>query len=327
MAHLHSVYDTDMHFSIDPITRKIKNEASRKTTVMQFDHGSERLTFELPRYIEGHDMLSCNLVEIHYNNIGAKTKEENRDFHKVDDLQVSPASDDVVVFSWMIQRQATQLAGALAFCIRFACVTDEVDYEWHTDTFTGISVSSSLRNGEYIAEQYADILEQWRQHIDGKLEDIQDVLEQWRQQIEDKLEDVQNVRSYYDAETQTLYITGSISDDSNDGDNDSGNDVPEVCTHENTKIEYISKEDAYVGYRGSHTKKTVCTTCGEVLGESSGGCFPDASKVAYTDNGDGTHTNTYVCRECGQISHHIYDHIPSDNNASICDYCGATIGG
>ena len=65
MGHKHSVYDSDAHFSINPITKVIKNESSKKTTLVQGDHNSERFSFDIPRFIEGHDMMNCNLVEVH----------------------------------------------------------------------------------------------------------------------------------------------------------------------------------------------------------------------------------------------------------------------
>ena len=81
MAHLHSVYDTDAHFKIDPITKVITNMATQKVKLMQFDKGSERFTFEIPRFVEGHDMTLCNKVKIHYNNIDATTKEQNKKYN------------------------------------------------------------------------------------------------------------------------------------------------------------------------------------------------------------------------------------------------------
>jgi hypothetical protein len=51
MAHEHIVIDTDTHFTIDENTRLI-SIASGQTKVMQGDHRSERITFELPRLID-----------------------------------------------------------------------------------------------------------------------------------------------------------------------------------------------------------------------------------------------------------------------------------
>lgn len=51
--HEHSIYDTDPHFVIDAVTRAITTQ-SKKLKLMQYDHNSERLTFEMPRHIDGH---------------------------------------------------------------------------------------------------------------------------------------------------------------------------------------------------------------------------------------------------------------------------------
>ena len=108
MAHIHSVYDTDPHFEIDPITRAITNQSTTKTQLMQYDHNSERFTFEIPRLVDGHDMSECDKIEVHYINVDAATKVSNADVYIVDDMQISPESDDVIIFSWLISVNATQ---------------------------------------------------------------------------------------------------------------------------------------------------------------------------------------------------------------------------
>lgn len=64
VSHTHSIIDSDTYFIIDPITRVIENTAHRKNILMQRDHKSERFTFELSRYIEGHDMSMCTRAEV-----------------------------------------------------------------------------------------------------------------------------------------------------------------------------------------------------------------------------------------------------------------------
>lgn len=161
MAHKHSVYDTDPHFSIDPKTRVITNLSGDSWTLMQHDHNSERVTFELPRYIDQHDMTQCNQVEVHYINIG-ENGERNADVYKVQDLSVSPDSKDVAICSWLISGNATLYVGALSFSIRFACVTDsEVDYAWNTAIYNNIAVGTTINNAAAIVEEYSDILAQW----------------------------------------------------------------------------------------------------------------------------------------------------------------------
>ena len=167
MAHVHSVYDSDTHFSINPITRALRNEASGKTSVIQYDHNSERFTFEIPRIIEGHDMSKCNVIRVHYINIDAKTKAEISGVYEVDDMQISPDGDDVVICSWLISRNATQLVGSLNFLIRFTCVNDNdvVDYAWNTAVYSGISVASGINADETYEGDYADVIERWKDSV------------------------------------------------------------------------------------------------------------------------------------------------------------------
>ena len=167
MAHAHSVYDTSIHFLINPATRGISRDDPNKTVLIQHDHNSERCTFELPRRVDGHDMLLCNQVQVHYINTDGKESTEN--IYEVDDLAVSPESNDTVIFSWLISGNATKYVGMLSFVVRFACTTgDTVDYAWHTGIFTGISVSSGILNdAEAMIEPYVDVLEQWKARLFG----------------------------------------------------------------------------------------------------------------------------------------------------------------
>lgn len=163
MAHLHSIYDGDMHFKIDAVTRAIKNISTTKTTVIQYDHNSERFTFELPRYIEGHDMSDCNSVEVHYVN------GENSGIYLVDDLQVSPDNEEVVICSWLLSHNVTQIVGSLQFLLRFACLSDDgvVEYVWNTSIFSGISVLKGICNSDTVAEQYTDTIKAWENRLEA----------------------------------------------------------------------------------------------------------------------------------------------------------------
>ena len=165
MAHIHSVYDTDKHFTIEIPSRLLQNQTTGKTSIMQYDHNSERVTFDMPAVIEGHKTLDCNVVQVHYLNIDAQTKKQNPGFYEVDDLQVSPESSDIAICSWLISRNATQLAGPLYFRVSFKCVTDKVDYSWSTAIYKGLTVADGIDNSDWAAEEYADILAQWDARI------------------------------------------------------------------------------------------------------------------------------------------------------------------
>lgn len=172
MEHKHNVYDSDTRFSINAITRQIRNESSRKTALMQNDHNSERFTFELPRFIEGHDMSLCNEVEVHYLNISSDKRDQVKGLYPVTDLQISPDDTEKVICSWLISNNATQLVGVLTFRLRFKCVENGViTYAWHTAIFTGISVSDGINADETFEMDYVDIIAQWKAAVTREITD------------------------------------------------------------------------------------------------------------------------------------------------------------
>lgn len=168
----HSVYDTDTHFSIDPATRALNNEALQKTSLIQNDHNCERFTFEMPRTIEGHDMSKCDIVQVHYINIDAQTKAQSKGVYEVTDMQISPDGDDVVICSWLIPCTATQYVGSLSFLLRFCCVADDgktLHYVWHTAIYSGISISNGIYNGDIVSEEFPEILREWQKELQNNM--------------------------------------------------------------------------------------------------------------------------------------------------------------
>ena len=166
MPHSHQIYDSDKHFVIDPITRNIANNSS-KITIMQYDHNSERFTFEIPRVIEGHDMSLSDVVRVHFINIGSTNTNTNPGVYEVDDVAVSLDDQDTITFSWLISGASTKYNGSLHFAIRFYCLSDEseIEYSWGTNIYSGINVANSLDNSETIVEDYVDVLEKWKQDV------------------------------------------------------------------------------------------------------------------------------------------------------------------
>ncbi len=165
MAVRHGVTDTDKHFIIDPATRTIINN-SGKLVLIQYDHNSERFTFECPRYVDDHDMSLCNRVEIHYINT-ATGNARRTGIYEIDDLQVSPDDNNVVTCSWLISQNATQYVGKLNFVIRFACIAEDgmVEYAWNAGIYSEIAIVKSIYNSDEFVEDYVDVLEMWKRDL------------------------------------------------------------------------------------------------------------------------------------------------------------------
>ncbi len=159
MSHIHEVIDTDVHYKIDGVSRTIANIDETKRMLVQHDHNSERLTFEIPRFVDGHDFSECNVVEVHYRNEDKYGKEYSIGVYPVTDLGVKQGNEEMVILTWLVSGNATKYVGTLNFIIRFSCVTDNhVDYSWNTTLFSGISILEGLFNSEQLVEFYPDII-------------------------------------------------------------------------------------------------------------------------------------------------------------------------
>lgn len=185
-GHTHSVVDSDSYFVIDPVTREIENATRQRNILMQFDHCSERYTFQVDRYVEGHDMTLCTHVKVHYINIDGKTGEEKIGVVDLLDLQLNPNLEDTVICSWLITRDSTQLAGPLSFLVQYMCKDDDgaIVYEWHSDIYSDAIVKAGRNNGEHVVSEYADILEQWRERLFGVEGNLEDILLEGQAQVE-----------------------------------------------------------------------------------------------------------------------------------------------
>ena len=171
----HIVIDGDPLFIIDPITREIVNSKTpdkpQKISIMQYDHNSERFTFQMPRWVEGHDMELCEIVEIHYCNTGSDRTTKNYGVYRVDDLKHLSDTPETLQFSWLISEQATRYSGILSFAIKFVCYESDVDYgdevkfRWYTGIHNAITINPSMDNGGIIVEDYIDVLGQWEQEL------------------------------------------------------------------------------------------------------------------------------------------------------------------
>lgn len=162
MAHNNVISDDDRYFRISE-SGDIEYLGEGEPTLTVDSHNSERYTFELPRYIEGHDMLECNSVTVHFINISSDNSSmRSLDIYKVKDLAVADDDNSVLLCSWLLSRKTTMYAGVLSFALRFECKSgSQVEYVWPTRTYSKINVFGTTNNSDVVVEQYTDILEEW----------------------------------------------------------------------------------------------------------------------------------------------------------------------
>lgn len=159
MAHEEKIRDTESHFIIDPFTRTIATASASNNILVQHDHNSERFTFEVPRYVDGHDMTESTSVRIHYRNAHSANLLKTDGVYFPGDVAVSEDDENLVMFSWLLSSATTQYLGSLHFSIQFVCLDgDMVEYAWNTAIYKDITVIESINNTEEVIADNVDAI-------------------------------------------------------------------------------------------------------------------------------------------------------------------------
>lgn len=167
MTHNHPIRDEERHFVINAVARTVSIPEKDRPVLIQHDHNSEHITFECDRFVEGHDLMLCDKVEIHYKNI-QDSRRSVKGVYPVEDLKVSDSDNDKIKFTWIVSLNATTYNGPLWFAVTFSC-TDNGDilYRWNTNICKDLFVFEGIDNGEAVEQNYADVLEMWRLDLFG----------------------------------------------------------------------------------------------------------------------------------------------------------------
>ena len=167
MSHESKIRDTETHFIINPETRTITTASSGNNVLVQNDHNSERFTFEIPRYVDGHDMLESTEVRIHYRNQSTGSLFQQNGVYFPDDMAVMEDDNDTVAFSWLLSYDTTQQVGNLQFSIQFVCYENgAVEYAWNTGIYKDINVIESINNVPEVVAENTDELATFKKGIE-----------------------------------------------------------------------------------------------------------------------------------------------------------------
>jgi hypothetical protein len=134
-----------------------------KRIAVQFDHNTETVTFECPRYWDGRD-LSVMKVYINYMRADGKLGS-----YTAEDVRVKGQDVSRIHFDWTITRNVTEVQGPISFLV---CAKD-VDSEgnekthWNSELNRDCTVSEGLECEHTILEHYPDIITQILTRLDS----------------------------------------------------------------------------------------------------------------------------------------------------------------
>ena len=150
----HIVVGSDRYITVPESLQKIG---------VQFDHNAETVTFDCPRYWDGHD-LSKMKVYINYmrpnDSFGA---------YLCSDAEIDSVDDTIMHFNWTISGHVTEFAGPLSFLV---CICDvdqngDATTHWNSELNTQLYISSGMKCRDAILGRYPDIITQLLNRMDS----------------------------------------------------------------------------------------------------------------------------------------------------------------
>lgn len=136
--------------------RVITVPASLRRIAVQFDHNIETVTFDCPRYWDGHDM-SKMAIYINYMR-----QDNARGSYAATNVTIDETDDKIMHFDWTISGNVTEVKGNISFLICIKKTDDEglATNHWNSELNQEMGVSQGLECEESIFEQYPDLITQ-----------------------------------------------------------------------------------------------------------------------------------------------------------------------
>lgn len=154
-----------MMYGVNPVDEPhIVIESDKSITVpddlrhiaVQGEHNIETVTFDCPRYWDGHDLSRMQMRIVYQRPDG------HREPHLVENLRVDDIDENTIHFEWTISGNVTAVKGNISFmvCAKLSDSEGNREREWHTRLNQDLVVDEGMEcSGEEIVEQNPDIIE------------------------------------------------------------------------------------------------------------------------------------------------------------------------
>lgn len=153
--------ETEPHIVIDS-DRNITVPDELKRIAVRFDHNVETVTFDCPRYWDGHD-LSQMKIYINYacphGSLGT---------YIADNVVVDEADETIMHFDWTVSENVTIVNGKLSFLVCAKSTDDDgnVERHWNSELNDDMYISEGLECTDSIEEKYPDLYTQLLERMD-----------------------------------------------------------------------------------------------------------------------------------------------------------------
>lgn len=153
------------HLVINP-DKSITVPESLKRIAVQYDHNVETVTFDCPRWWDGHDLSEMQIF------INFQRPSGYREPCPAENVKIDDSDSELLHFTWTLSKNATFESGKLRFLV-CAKNMDENGVEqnhWNSQLCNDLEVMQGMECSDQISEDYPDVLTA----VLGKLEKLEE---------------------------------------------------------------------------------------------------------------------------------------------------------
>ena len=154
--------DTEPHIVISH-DRYITVPSELEKIGVQYDHNIETVTFDCPRYWDGHD-LSTMKIFINYMR-----KDGVPGSYLAQNVSIDESDETIMHFTWTLSDQATMVKGSLSFlvCAKRTDAEGNLENHWNSELNDEMYISEGLECDETIITSHPDIFTQLLEQMDA----------------------------------------------------------------------------------------------------------------------------------------------------------------
>lgn len=138
MANHSGIRDNGSKLQIIPHTRRVNVPNTCEIIGTVGDHNSEQLTFQCPKFIDGHEVEKCASHYISWVNAEGQSGKSK--------VVVDGTDEENFYFTWVIDAAVTSAEGAVLFAVHFVDYGEggTVAYRWSTTTNDSLKVLPTM---------------------------------------------------------------------------------------------------------------------------------------------------------------------------------------
>lgn len=127
-----------------------------KRIAVQFDHNIETVTFDCPRYWDGHDMSEM-AVFVNYMRTDSFVGS-----YPCTNISVDETNSNIMHFDWTISNEVTMLDGKISFlvCVMNADEDGKLVNHWNSELSQDMYISKGLESSTPVLDMYPELITQ-----------------------------------------------------------------------------------------------------------------------------------------------------------------------